>query len=174
MDKQTLASGKFLRFVKCGGWEYIERNNVTGIVAILAITEAGKIILTEQFRRPVGKFVIELPAGLAGDIKGEEKEALEVAARRELLEETGYQAQKMICLTKGTTAPGAISEVVNLYKAEGLQRMAKGGGDATENIKVHEIPLNDATAWLQKKAADGALVDFKVYVGLYFASIKAA
>src|SRR5580704_13589060 len=90
--KRTLFEGKHIRMVARGDWEYAERKNVTGIVAIIAVTAEGKLLLVEQYRPPLGKTVIELPAGLAGDIAGQEGEAMVTAARRELLEETGYEA----------------------------------------------------------------------------------
>src|SRR5436190_21784999 len=89
---EVLYEGKFRRYVRRGGWEYVARRNVTGIVGIIAVTDDGKLVLVEQFRPPVGKNVIEIPAGLAGDVAGSEHEALAEAARRELLEETGYEA----------------------------------------------------------------------------------
>src|SRR5436190_19258340 len=60
--------GKFLRVLKCGRWEYADRVGATGGVVIVAITNDGKLILTEQYRIPVTQRVIELPAGLAGNI----------------------------------------------------------------------------------------------------------
>ena len=92
---EVLYEGRFLTFKRKGTWEYVERRAVTGAVAILAITENQEIILVEQFRPPVGCQVIELPAGLAGDIKSEEQETLAQAAARELLEETGYEAKRL-------------------------------------------------------------------------------
>src|SRR4051812_22417920 len=92
---KTLCDGKHIRLVQKGKWEFVERKKVSGIVGIVAVTDDGKLILVEQFRPPVNKRVIEIPAGLAGDVAGREEESLETAARRELLEETGYEAREM-------------------------------------------------------------------------------
>jgi ADP-ribose pyrophosphatase len=163
--------GKFLRVIKCGRWEYAERLGTSGAVAIVAVTDDAKLLLTEQYRIPVGCRVIELPAGLAGDVPGQASEAFAEAARRELLEETGYEAQEMTCLASGPPSAGLASEMVTLFRASGLRRVASGGGDADEAIQVHEVPLANVGQWLQDRMAQGALVDPKVYAGLYFVPV---
>jgi len=168
--KELIASGKFVRFVKKNGWEYFERIDITGIVVILAVTDDNKLILTEQHRPPVDNQVIELPAGLAGDIKGEESESLEVAARRELFEETGYEADSMKYLIEGPPSAGISKEIITFFKASGLKKTGKGGGDDTESIITHEVPLSQVETWLKEKMKAGFLVDPKVYTGMYFAT----
>src|SRR6476660_4648772 len=106
----TQYDGKYLQVLKRGKWEYVSRKKITGIVGIIPVTDDGKLILIEQFRMPVGKTVIELPAGLAGDVEGEENEPLVNAARRELLEETGYEAKEMIEVAAGTPSAGLCDE----------------------------------------------------------------
>src|SRR5437588_9174907 len=112
---QTIADGKHISLVKRGSWEYVTRKGISGIVAIVAVTDDGRMILVEQFRPAVGKNVIELPAGLAGDDHGAQNmsngEELIDAARRELLEETGYEAQSMELLTEGTPSAGITDEI---------------------------------------------------------------
>src|SRR5436305_7986631 len=98
---RVIAEGKHIRLVARGKWEFAERKKVSGIVGIVAVTDDRKLILVEQFRAPVNARVIEIPAGLAGDIEGSEDEALEIAAKRELSEETGYEAKTMNRLTEG-------------------------------------------------------------------------
>ena len=95
MASETLCDAKYLRLVRKDGWEFVQRKNVSGIVGIIAITNDHKLILVEQFRPPVGKNVIEIPAGLAGDSPTTKNEDLAVAAIRELEEETGYRASHM-------------------------------------------------------------------------------
>jgi ADP-ribose pyrophosphatase len=68
--KEILYSGKHVQFVKIGNWEFADRPRISGIVVITALTPEGEVLFVEQFRPPVGKSVIELPAGLAGDIAG--------------------------------------------------------------------------------------------------------
>ena len=92
---QVLGQGKYLRLLVKGTWEYTERVGVSGIVGIVPVTDAGELVMVEQFRMPLGRRVVELPAGLAGDIEGQRDEALESAAARELEEETGYRAGRL-------------------------------------------------------------------------------
>lgn len=168
---QVAYEGKFLRLRIQDGWEYVERPNCTGAVIIVAVTSQGRLVLTEQFRKPVGKPVIEYPAGLIGD-EGSGKETYMQAARRELLEETGYDAKRIIPLVSGPTSSGLTAEVVVLVRAMGLTRRARGGGDGAESITVHEVPLAEAARWLRAQARRGKLVDPKVYAGLYFLTAK--
>jgi ADP-ribose pyrophosphatase len=113
--------------------------------------------------------IIELPAGLAGDSLEQFGEPLVEAALRELLEETGYSAGEMVLLTSGPPSAGLATEIVSFFLARQLRRTSAGGGDHQEDIVVHEVPLSEIDAWLKNKAAEGLLVDPKVYAGLYFA-----
>lgn len=166
---EILYSGSHIEAVRVGRWEYVRRRNSTGVVIIVAVTPAGELILVEQPRLPVGTTVIELPAGLAGDIAGAEDEALEVAAQRELEEETGWRAETMVRLAEGPVSAGLTSEVVTFFGAHGLTRVGPGGGDASEQIEVHHVPLSEVPAFLAARTAEGAMVDPKVYAALYFA-----
>jgi nicotinamidase-related amidase/8-oxo-dGTP pyrophosphatase MutT (NUDIX family) len=168
----TLHTGQFLSLVREGHWEYVDRVHATGSVLILAVTADQKILLVEQYRIPVHARTIELPAGIIGDEPGRSNEFRGVAARRELLEETGYAAEHMEEITTGAACSGLTSERTTLFRASGLRRTGKGGGVANEEIIVHEVPLVEATAWLKKKAESGVLIDPKVYAGLFFATQK--
>jgi ADP-ribose pyrophosphatase len=150
-----------------GGWEYATRNIARPAVGIVAVTDAGDVVLVEQHRPPVGRKVIELPAGLSGDIVGQEDEALLEAAKRELLEETGYVAERWTELLAGYSSPGLTDESITLFLAEGLQQAGPGGGDPSESITVHEVPLDDVLAWLNSKSA---VADLKLLAGLFAAS----
>jgi len=160
--------GKFLRVIKQGRWEYADRVGSTGAVAIVAITADRKLVLTEQYRIPVGCRVIELPAGLAGDIPNEELEDMATAARRELEEETGYDAKEMKLLTSGPPSAGLASEIVTFFKATELRRVHAGGGLEHEQIVVHEVAIDQLESWLRARSAEGILVDPKVFAGMYF------
>ncbi len=162
-----LAEGKYLRLVARGHWEYAERTTATGAVAIVAITDSQRLVLVEQYRIPVGANVIELPAGLAGDVVTAEPESLTTTAERELLEETGYQAGAMRLLSAGPTSAGLSSEVVTFFHATGLRKVHDGGGDPHEQITVHEQPLDTLDDWLQKQSVAGTLIDPKIFAGLY-------
>ncbi|HVV52524.1 MAG TPA: NUDIX hydrolase, partial [Polyangia bacterium] len=90
---RVLARGRYLTFVDDGGWEYVVRANVTGVVVIVAVTDDQKLLLVEQWRPAVHNRVIELPAGLVGDVDPDE--TLATAAGRELVEETGFSAREV-------------------------------------------------------------------------------
>ena len=167
---KVLKEGKHIRLVESNGWEFAERLNISGIVSIVAMTNDCEIVLVEQFRPPVNKRVIELPAGLAGDMPHYNQEDLISAAKRELLEETGYLAEKMSYLTEGPPSGGIVSEIVTYFKAINLSKVGSGGGDISEDIRVHEIALESVDSWLNTKLHQGLLIDPKVYLGLYFAN----
>ena len=98
--KQVVKTGRYLKLVIRDGWEYVERVNCSGVVIIVAKTAEDKVILVEQFRRPVGKKVIGFPAGLVNDHVYRRRESAASAARREFLEETGYLAGKIAMAIK--------------------------------------------------------------------------
>jgi len=165
--KKIIAEGKFLRFVKKGKWEYIERKNCTGAVVIIALTRDKKILFVEQFRPATGKNVIEFPAGLVNDRGFSKKETMIEAAKRELIEETGYAAKRIIPVLEGPVSSGISSDKLNIVKAVGLKKVSAGGGDETESIVVHEIALDKAELWLRKMERKGKLVGTRIYAGLY-------
>jgi ADP-ribose pyrophosphatase len=172
-DRRIVWQGRHLQVATRGRWEFADRVGVTGIVGIVAVTDEGRLVLTEQYRPPVDRCVIELPAGLVGDVAGQEGEDLEAAARRELLEETGYEAARMDRLCQGAASAGITSEVITIFLATGLRKVARGGGDATEKIAVHEVPVADLFPWLHEQEAKGTLVDLKVYAASVFAGNQA-
>lgn len=171
MTVETLGQGKFLRLVNKDHWEYAERIVGTGVVMVAPVFE-GKLILIGQYRPSVDKVVIELPAGIAGDSDKIYGESLEIAARRELLEEAGFECEHMTLMAEGPVSSGLSNEVVAFFLAEGLTRVSEGGGDETENIEVFEVPLEDVWEWSRKMAATGVLIDPKIFSGLYFALKK--
>ncbi len=161
--------GKFIRLVNDNNWEYVERTNCTGVVVIVAMTRQNELIFTEQYRPPVKKHVIEFPAGLVNDLGELKLESNETAAMRELLEETGFQADEMTTLTVGPTSAGLTNELITILLATNCDKIAEGGGDDTESIVVHLVPIANAEQWLKGTEKRGCLVDPKVYAGLYFA-----
>ena len=166
-EKRTLAEGRHLDFVVRNGWEFVERRNVSGIVVIVGTTDHGCLVLVTQWREPVKAWVVELPAGLAGDVPGHEREALEEAARRELLEETGFAATALKPILTGPPSPGISDEVVTFFRARGLVRRTRGGGEAGEAVRAHAVSLSGLSDWLGLMQAKGMLVDPKVYAGAY-------
>ena len=166
---EVIRSGKFLRLVIRDGWEYIERVNCAGVVIVVGKTDDDKVILVEQFRRPVKKNTIGFPAGLVGDERGQRGESMAQAGRRELLEETGYSARKITKFFEGPVSAGMCKDMVTILHASGLKKVAAGGGvDDLEKISVHEVPLKSVDAWLKRKAQQGILVGPNVFAGLYF------
>lgn len=174
MAIEVLAEGKYLRFLDEGGWEYVIRPHSSGVVVIVAITPERELILVEQHRVAVHSSVIELPAGLVGDTSALSGEAMETAARRELIEETGYEAERMVELAQGPIAVGVSSEVVAFFHAQGLRRIGAGGGDETERITVHVVPLAGLRGFLAEKQRAGRLVDPKIFAGLYLAGASSS
>jgi len=170
--RRVLAEGRFARLVAQDGWEWAERVNTPGAVIVVAITADRQLVLVEQYRIPLGCWAIELPAGLVGDTLGSEHESLAEAARRELLEETGYEAAQLEFLVAGPSSPGLVNEIYTFFLARDARRVGLGGGDASERIHVHLVPLNEVDVWLERKRSAGVAVDPRVYAGLYFAKSR--
>ncbi len=164
-DAEVLAEGTYLRLVRRGRWEYAERVNARGAVIIIAVTPDDKMLFVEQFRVPMDSKTIEMPAGLVGDLDAED--TIESAARRELIEETGWQADEVKLLMVGPASSGMSNELVAFVRARGLTRVGEGGGDSSEDIIVHEVPVADAPRWLAQKMAEGYSMDAKLWAGLW-------
>lgn len=169
---RVLAKGRYLTFIDDAGWEYVTRPHITGVVVIVAVTADERVVLVEQYRPAVKQRVIELPAGLVGDIEGQQAESLATAAARELEEETGYRAAEMVPLFDGPIAVGVSDEIVSFFHARGLTRVGPGGGDDTEDITVHEVALPELRAFLAAQQARGIGVDPKLFAGLFLAGVS--
>lgn len=151
--------GRFLRVHKQGTWEYVSRTHGIGAAVILAI-DGDHVILVEQYRVPLAARCLELPAGLVGD--EEEGEAVETAAIRELEEETGYRAERMIDLGRFHASPGMSSEGFTLLRAEGLTRVGEGGGGADEDIVVHHVRIDEVCDFVEAKRRENVAIDVKL------------
>jgi ADP-ribose pyrophosphatase len=147
-----------------GQWEFVKR--VAGIQAavILALTDRREIVLVEQYRPPLGKPAIELPAGLVGD-EAEGEDVLS-SARRELHEETGFEAAHWEAFGEFASSPGMVGEMFHFYRATGLTRTGPGGGVSNEGITVHVVPLDTLPAFLQAARARGCAIDTRLLIGL--------
>jgi 8-oxo-dGTP pyrophosphatase MutT (NUDIX family) len=156
LSKKTVWKGKFMSAVE------ITYRDARGAVrtweVMVAVTPAGSVLLEKQFRPPLGRDVIELPAGLV-----DPGESMETAAKRELIEETGWAAKELHFLAEGPISTGASTEVLRAYLCTGLENVGKNGGDDNEIIEVIEVPLNSAQEFLRNAQTKGTLVDLKVY-----------
>ena len=168
---EVLYQTKWLGLYRIGTWDFVRRPHSESCVAILAITDEREIILVEQFRVPMQRSVIELPAGLVGDDPEYAGESLAETAGRELLEETGYRAGSMVPLIASPTSAGLAAELMHLFHAKDLVRENDGGGLPEESIIVHHIPLANLRAWTREQEAAGKLVDFKIPAALWWAGI---
>lgn len=151
--------GQYLTVKQRGTWEYVSRARDIKAAVILAVDD-GHVLLVEQYRVPLGANCLELPAGLVGDeVVGE---AAEIAAGRELEEETGYRADIIENLGEFYSSPGMVSESFTLMKASGLTRVSDGGGVDGENITVHRVALADLRDFVAAKRAEGCGMDVKL------------
>ncbi|QDU80455.1 ADP-ribose pyrophosphatase [Polystyrenella longa] len=171
-NTETVYPGKYLNVLRKGRWEYTERAKSSGVVAIAACYRE-QLILTEQFRHPVDRIVIDLPAGLVGDSNEDENEAAQSAAERELLEETGFRARHWQNALTIPTSPGLTSELVEIFVAKELEKASAGGGVGEEDIKVHLVPPTNLNRFWKEQRTAGKLIDPKVYVALHLLEYRA-
>ena len=160
---ETRWEGRFITVKQQGTWEYVSRSRGIHAAVILAIDDApdGRhIILVEQYRVPLKVNCLELPAGLVGDDSA--GEAVEVAAERELEEETGYRAAHWRVVGEFYSSPGMVSESFTLLIATGLTKVGDGGGVDSEDIIVHRVPLDRIADFVAAKRADGCGIDVRV------------
>ena len=125
-----LGTGRWLRLVSDDGWEYLERVKATGVVAIVAVTAASQLVLTDQFRKPVAASVIDLPAGLAGDTRGKRNENMVTVGKASDRRVRFRPPAVFNELADAPTSPGLTSEIVSFYLAIDLKRVGVGGGVA--------------------------------------------
>jgi ADP-ribose pyrophosphatase len=133
--------------------EYIHH---PGAAAILAITEDNQVVLEWQYRYPSRRHYVEIPAG-----KIDQGESPESAARRELREETGWEAQEWSLLLEHDVAIAYTDERVHIYLAQGLS-MGPHQRDEEEFLECFLLPFEEALAWLDA----GRIQDSKTQAAL--------
>lgn len=157
--EEIVWTGNYLVTKRRGPWEYVGRARNIGAVVVLAV-EDGHILLVEQWRAPLQRQCLELPAGLVGDEV--EDEDVATAALRELEEETGWTADRVEIVGDFASSPGMVSEMFTLVTAHGLSKVGDGGGLAGENITVHRVALNKVGRFIATKREEGCAIDVKL------------
>jgi ADP-ribose pyrophosphatase len=160
--EEVVWEGRFITTKKRGRWEYVGRARGIRAAVILAVDAEDQVLLVEQYRVPLGRNCIELPAGLIGDDDAHEGEDPTLAAARELEEETGYRAGRIEPLGEFFSSPGMVSESFTLMRAHDLTRVGTGGGVGDENIIVHRVPLAGVAEFIAGRRALGDAIDVKI------------
>lgn len=141
-----------------------------GAVAILGIVDAD-VLLVRQFRTPVGRMLLEIPAGTLDRLPDGSVEAPDIAAPRELAEETGYRAATWRLLGRFFTAPGFATEEMHLYLATDLEAIQGYAGPGTDELlHLERVPIPRAV----EMAETGLIDDAKSLAGLFWLDRLAA
>ena len=159
--EEIVWQGKFVTAKRRGRWEYVARSRGIRAAVILA-AEDGHVLLVEQYRVPLGKYCLELPAGLIGDDDDAADEEALAAAGRELEEETGYRAARLVDCGEFHSSPGMLSESFTLVRASGLEKVGDGGGTESEDIAMHRVALANLPAFVDSKRAEGLAIDVRL------------
>ncbi len=158
--------GRYLSLREIDDWEFATRPNATGVAGIFAMTGDKQVILVEQYRRPMQARVLEICAGLIGDEEAFSGEAIIDCAARELREETGYTAGKMIHLLSSPTSAGMTDEITHFFLAENCTKTDPGGGVDGEEITTHLVEYDHLKEFLGDASENGILIDFKIHACL--------
>jgi len=133
-----------------------------GGAVVVPLTKDYKILFVEQFRYPLQKYLLELPAG-----KLDKDEDPAECAARELEEETGYKASKITKLGAVASTPGFCTEILHIYLAEGLYEGVQNLEEGEKGLKVKSYSFKE----VEKKIAEGEIYDAKTICGIYFAKL---
>ena len=172
VNRKTVWEGNFIRALlleyrdakgEVRGWEAVERVNCNGIVVIIPVTVEGDLLLIRQFRPVLDSYVIEFPAGL-----NDKGETLVEAARRELIEETGYTSESFELIAEGPVSSGLSTEVLTVFLARDAvpappSLRERFPIEETEAIEVIWTPLTSAYETIAEYRGKGDAVDLKIY-----------
>jgi len=137
-----------------------------GAVAVIAITPENKILMVEQYRKPLERTIVEIPAG-----KLEKGEKPIITAKRELEEETGYTCADLKPLISFYTSPGFADELVHLFITENLEKMTEAAElDEDEFVEVLEVTLEEA----QEMIKNNKIYDAKTAYAVQYLLLKEA
>ncbi len=162
LSSEPLYQGKILNLrrdtVRLANGRQASREVVEHVdsAAAVPLLEDGRVVMVEQWRYPVGRALLEIPAGILEP--GEEPAE---AMRRELTEEIGYAAGRLELLLSVYLAPGYCQELIHIFLAQDLQP-AEATPDDDEILRVNKMPFEDAVAACLR----GELTDAKTVVGL--------
>lgn len=135
-----------------------------GAVAIIAQTNEHKIILVKQYRKALGRAIIEIPAG-----KLELNEDPSFCAKRELEEETEYICESIKFIQKFYTSPGFADELIYLFEATGLTKIENGlEKDEDEFIQLMEVTLEEAIQLMEQEE----IIDAKTILAINYLQLK--
>lgn len=138
-----------------------------GAVAVVALDDAGNVVLLRQYRAAFGRSIVEIPAGMR-DIEGEDP--IETA-RRELVEEAGITARNWILLHRFLPSTGMTDSVLDVFLATGLDEVDRAThGPEEDHMEVFRVPLTEAVAWVES----GEIADAKSTIGLLLADRRRA
>jgi ADP-ribose pyrophosphatase len=175
-EPTVLYGGRFIELVSRpvsvqGGppfpWEYIRRRGVTRVVFVVAVTADDELVLVRQFRVPLASEVWELPAGL---VDHADEDSCECAGR-ELIEETGYRAERLAYLTRGPVSSGASATVGEYILATGLTHVGAEGGDELFPMVVERVPLDRVVGFIAEREAAGEMADPRILAGVKLAEV---
>ncbi len=166
MTDKIVYGGKYLRVINRDGWEVAQRAIGSGAVCVVATTKKDEIILVEQYRKPVQRRVIELPAGLIGDTH---REPATLAGQRELIEETGYDSDMFTMMYEAPSSSGMSDEMISMVRAANCTQVSHGGGVDGEDITVHVIRISNVMDWIRslRLTKDAPYIDHKIYAALW-------
>lgn len=159
--------GRFLvAHVTPAGWEFVTRASGPNAVVICACDPQGRVLFVEQYRVPLGRRVLEFPAGLVGDDASTGDDIL-ATAQRELIEECGYEAGRLQLFGSGPVSAGLTDETLYFVGASELRRVGAGGGvEGEEDITVHAVLPEAVPSFLRQRRDNGTLIDIKCNLGL--------